>query len=595
MTRTHTWVDAHAATSRLPAGGLALLETLARLHLATPHVLGRLVHRRVDEAARQLQHHGLVAVVHATGRAGRGTALLHLTDLGLATLAAATGEHPRELTRRHGLDAEALARALIGLGPLRASHTLLAGISAAWPSAGKLMAWEQPWRRTFRRPFARSAVTARMPALAVWETADGWPACLLLPDRAAEPVHAWSRRLVLLVQLRAVRPEQVPPLVVATTDDRRRAAWHALFEEAAARQRDALPVAYVATWDEVHAGLSLPSNWRGMVAVRPPLARPVAAAGRPPTRSMRRIPEILGAFMEGSSSAPPADPIGQLAALGLALSPTDRDVLACLARHPFLPLAALAEVTGWSTKWARVRRDRLLALGLLRLLTVGEAGTHAPEELAECTRAGLHLVAAELGLTLDDAVRHHGLAGGGPKDPVGARTRLSSALEHTLGADRVFVCVERTARALRACGRDDALLEWRNAAASARRAMRPDGYGVYRAARCEYGFFLEFDRATEKGRDYRQKLGAYLDLLESGAYRRDYEGFPTILFVTTEPGAKQRIARAVLEAEVGRTARLPLLITTLGSLEGAPEGLTARIWRSARSETCRRWPDGASQ
>jgi hypothetical protein len=58
-------------------------------------------------------------------------------------------------------------------------------------------------------------------------------------------------------------------------------------------------------------------------------------------------------------------------------------------------------------------------------------------------------------------------------------------------------------------GLDDALEEWRSAAACARGRFRPDGYGCYRRGGSRFGFFLEYDRGTERPGDYAAKLAAY--------------------------------------------------------------------------------------
>src|SRR5207248_1628843 len=97
-------------------------------------------------------------------------------------------------------------------------------------------------------------------------------------------------------------------------------------------------------------------------------------------------------------------------------------------------------------------------------------------ELLEATVRGLTILAGSMGLSLRMAVRHHGLAGGGPVTPIGTRRALHATLAHTVGADGVFVTIARGARAQR----HGALLEWRNAAACARGRMRPDGYGLLR-------------------------------------------------------------------------------------------------------------------
>ena len=72
-----------------------------------------------------------------------------------------------------------------------------------------------------------------------------------------------------------------------------------------------------------------------------------------------------------------------------------------------------------------------------------------------------------------------------------------------------------------------------------------------------YGFFLEYDRGTMSARDYAEKWAVYYDYRDSRAYELDYDGFPTILVVTTDNTAEERIARSARAASVGRPASLP--------------------------------------
>ena len=89
----------------------------------------------------------------------------------------------------------------------------------------------------------------------------------------------------------------------------------------------------------------------------------------------------------------------------------------------------------------------------------------------------------------------------------GQRRRLLRHLVHTLGCNEVFVAFATVARAVRARGGDDALEEWRSAAACERLGCHPDG--CYRRGASAYGFFLDYDRGTERGREYTRKLDGY--------------------------------------------------------------------------------------
>jgi len=102
--------------------------------------------------------------------------------------------------------------------------------------------------------------------------------------------------------------------------------------------------------------------------------------------------------------------------------------------------------------------------------------------------------------------------------PVGPRRALLANLAHTLGADVVFAAIARAARTQR----EKALVEWRNAAACAHGHVRPDGYGLLRLVRREYGFFLEFDRGTVRPAPLRARFAAYHRYLASARAARDY-------------------------------------------------------------------------
>lgn len=108
-----------------------------------------------------------------------------------------------------------------------------------------------------------------------------------------------------------------------------------------------------------------------------------------------------------------------------------------------------------------------------------EIAEQADQGLVELTVRGMRLLAAQQGLSLARAIACHGLTGGGPEEPIGARQALLGNLAHTLGTDGLFVDLYRVARLRRAGGADDTVLEWQNGTACSRRHLRPDGYGRY--------------------------------------------------------------------------------------------------------------------
>ena len=84
-------------------------------------------------------------------------------------------------------------------------------------------------------------------------------------------------------------------------------------------------------------------------------------------------------------------------------------------------------------------------------------------------------------------------------------------------------------------------------------------------------------------RDYAEKWAVYYDYRDSRAFEMDYDGFPTILVVTTNSTAEERIARSACAASVGRALALPLLLTCEWRIAriANSDGLFGPIWRSA--------------
>ncbi len=595
-TRRH-WRDAEAATTVLaerPADHRTLL-LLARLPLLSAAVLERLTGLRggasVYRGLRRLADHGLIAAIRPPLQPGHAPRLWYLTDLGLAAVALDQEVELESLARRNRLRGADLLALLPGLPQLQAGYELLAALAASRPGQPNLLAWERPWRRRYQRPTAKAPVAATLPAYAAlaWEGRAG--AYLLLPDRGTAPLRRYAPALDHLLVLRGLQAGELPTLVIATTDPGRATAWRALLEEVRRARSEAPLAACIATWDDLRQRPeTLADPATEPVWPVPALVQQVRLRPRRPRRSAGPLPRFVDAavFRPGHGSA--TDGPGLVV---LGLSPSELELLDLVGAHPFLPPDRLAVLLGWPPPTVQRRCRQLLARGLLRRLEPGEVKAEfAVAELLEATAAGLALVAARQGLSLAVAVRANGLAGGGPDQPIGSRQKLLKELAHTRGADDLFVSLCRTARARAAAGWDDALVEWQSAAACCRGPVRPDGYGIYRQKGERYGFFLEYDRGTMSARDYRAKFATYYAYWASGRFERDYDGFPTILVVTDVPGAEERLARAALEAAVGRGPALPLLLTCRWRIEhrNNPHGLLGPIWREPASTERRYWP-----
>jgi hypothetical protein len=194
--------------------------------------------------------------------------------------------------------------------------------------------------------------------------------------------------------------------------------------------------------------------------------------------------------------------------------------------------------------------------------------------LVELTPAGRREAARRLLLPSTVARRYHGLLGGSTD------RRYARHLAHTLGANALFVSLVVAARCMRELGFDDVLDEWRSAAACARGRFRPDGYGCYRRGGSRFGFFLEFDRATERPSEYAAKLDTYYRYRDTGAAWRDYTGFPVVLIVTTREVAEDRFAHQAYLAEQrhGGTP-LSVFLTTAGRIQRHRHGMLGTVWR----------------
>ncbi len=561
---------------------------LVRLPLLPAGVLGELLGTaRPSSASRRLGRLGARGLVRAvtvparSGQGGRPLALWQLTPTGWGVVA--PGHDAEPLGRRRPTnDLPRHWPRMVATYELLGA--LVTGARADWGRV-YLLAWEAPWRRYSLWP-GSGVHGLELPAAAILAASDGEGNCadsrsrlLLLPDLGWSPVAHHRRTVRHLVALRSAWDDVFPTLVVATTEaPGRAAAWREVIARVATQEGESPLAAQVVTW----------------VDVRERRLRLHSYGGSDLAPSADRVPAPTRRGQVALTRAISARPVPVRAAAGLTF---DRHaVLQLVGRHPFLPREHVAAVLGVRVRDARARLERLVAAGLVRW--VGAAADDEPlplglarEELAalelcELTRTGLRLLAALLGLPLARAERLQGLAGGGPERPTHTRRPLARALAHTLGADAVFVALHVASRG----GRGDGLVRWDNAAASARGRCRPDGYGVYRLGGRDVGFFLEYDRGTEKAAQYAGKWAAYYAYRDSGRAAQDYAAFPTILVVTA--GSEEPVLRSARAAAVGRAAALRILTTTTGWVAAHPQGMLGPIWRTPDSADRHFWVRG---
>jgi hypothetical protein len=474
---------------------------------------------------------------------GRPTDLLRITPAGRKLAAAPTSDERVQSRSNHRDTPHQLATLL-------ACYELLSELAEAVDSSARVVGWEQPWQRTYRPAPGRGEHHVRLPAAVTlaWSRPDEErrQSYLLLPDLGGIHLPAWRPRLRHLALLQYAYGERLPALAILTTTEARAHAWRQMLDETIATHSDWPLEGWTIRIARRSVGLAVlnPGNVR---------ARPRRARGL---------------------DAPLAGP--------------DLDVLDTVGRHPFLITAPLATLLGRQHDSLRRSVLRLLELDLLRIVPSAEL-CHDVEgnRPLELTSSGLTAVAAALGLPPATAARVHGLTGGGPVAAFGPREMLLAHAAHTLTADRVMVGLAATARADR---RGGCLIEWRNAAACAHGRLRPDGYGLLRLANHECGFFLELDRATMRTSELRVKFVAYHRFRASRRAAQLYTSFPTILVVTTGPGAEHRLATAVLAVDPSFGGPLPVLLTTTAWIDAHPRGMLGPIWRQPDARTRLYWP-----
>lgn len=585
------WSDAQRLAEWLayePDSRNALL-LLQRLPFLPAGFLERLVASRDDVSIQRsllkLRESGLIARVQAMLYSGSITDFYHLTDLGLGACAVMSGSDRARFARQHEAYASLLSRLLRNLPLLHACYEMLTHLVSV--ASCHIVSWEHPWRRRWYRPWSKSPVTVSVPAFVMLEPSATDGGNLLCPDLGQVPVRCHRPMLAALLAARSAIDGPIPRLLIAAPDERRAEAWQNLLEEVAIAAHEAPFAASIVLWHR------LAGDPRGPFSSGVKTAGDSDLTGRhcDPTRQMPPRPgsNAIRRCLPRSLSAANVD------ASLRSLDRADWSILHLLAHHPFLSWSQISAIRGWTLVSSERRLRNLIAKRLVQALgkESGRSPQGDPLRLPlEVTANGLELIARQYGVSLAQAVRLNGLAGGGPQRPVGDRQRLLHTLSHTLGANEVFVGIFRAARARALAGHDEFILDWRNAAACAHGGVWPDGYGLYRRERSLYGFFLEYDRGTENFRDYLRKFNAYYDYWLSGRYLRDYVTLPTILVVTTTAECEERIGNALRATSMGRPASLPALLTHEG-LSNDPrntEGLLGCIWREPTSSCAERRP-----
>jgi Replication-relaxation len=537
--------------TRVGPSGRAALELLACCPRMPTDVLGVLLgHRQPVTTAQllaRLRGAGLARyeeVILGPRLGSRPVRLWSLSAAGRSFVATRRPATPDETARQLWYDEPERWRDPArqrGIPLLVACYRLLAGVASGLEPPVRVCTWEHPWIRTVAPTDAGRRRRVRLPAAAVLQSrrteAGQAQRLLLLPDVGTAPLASYRPALRALIDMRRTvltNEEDEPVLIVGVATSRhssgaRIQAWRSLLQELARR------------------------------ADEPPLRARVLA---------------LQTGLAGSRNGYDRQSTGQV-----------DEVFALVARHPLMTRQQLASLLRTSTERIARLEAELMERGWLRPVTGNDLPlrVHVPIRdlvprlgLVELTTAGRQETARRLLVPAGLARRRHGVMSSDA-----SRRRFLRHLHHTLGANAFFVDLAVAATRVRSRGGDEALLEWHSAAACAYGRFRPDGYGCYRRDGSLFGFFLEYDRGTERSMQYAAKLATYYRFRASGAYKRDYQSFPSLLVVTTSERAEARLARqAYLAHQRFGGTPLGIFVTTTSRIEACPEASLGRIWRS---------------
>ena len=552
----------------------------------------------IDRRLRFLLESDLVATVSLATSDGRPARLFHLTDLGLATLAYGRHRDVSQLARRYGIDRAGLHALIPRLPIVEATYDLIGALTFALGTDGTRARLERPWRRRFGTLTSKAPVAVELPVRVAFPSTGGTLDCLLLPDLGTFVPHHHRHMLRKLMWFRRLSGS-LPLLVISTGDECTGASWLRVMDDLAHEQGD-LPL----------SAIVLDPSDTGDIRQRAAAFVTREASPIPGRRwkAMRRIandeavPEVVGNPLLKETDSVRSD---------LTLTPEDRAVIDVIGRYPLLLQKDVCVLRECSREEAQRRCERLIRLEFVRKgppprdpKETGEEDKYqqaiqAPHVekayVLQLTKNGFKAGAGKSALPIE-VVRRKLHGADGTTQQKKREGRLFAQFDHTRGVVRFFTGLIEQAAFHRTLGEDDALLDWQSEAFCSRRGLWPDGYGVYKRHGHRFGFFLEYDRATERRDEYERKFTAYYEYRDSGAYQRDYNGFPTILMVTSATNAAERlIADAARSAGMGHPALLPLLLTTSWQLRNSrnPDGPLGKIWRTAASPERRYWQRGA--
>lgn len=213
---------------------------------------------------------------------------------------------------------------------------------------------------------------------------------------------------------------------------------------------------------------------------------------------------------------------------------TDRDRWLCemLFQHRVFTTSQICDLAFDNLTTTRHRLSRLHNLRLVGRFRPNRSVGSAP----------LHYVLDDMGANVVASTR------GVPLDQLGWRRDRSLAiatsqrLGHLVGLNGVFTSLVRAARHRP----DSMLLDWwseQRCAAEWGEVVRPDGFGRWAEGGIEVGFFVEFDRGTERLGRLAAKLAGYTELFSIAPGH-------VLLFVLPSPRREVEVRRVLRKARI---------------------------------------------
>jgi hypothetical protein len=574
----------------------------SRLYAAWRQIPAATIHRRLGRLAAA----GLLGRVSPTTANGRPAARWHLTDAGLAALAADLG-HPAGMVAAAGrAGGRHLARALRRPAATAARETIVLGLLARHGPGACPLDYQAP--ALVRPPAPAGGTPGRLALFArlrLRDAAGRERAFLLWRDRPLEPPARQWRRLRPLVQaLAAPRGDDgVAPigtgLLILVDRSRRRAAWQPLLD-AAPRAAGGRAVVRLTTADG--------RPWRADGTAAPTdVVSPRTSVGPVDPRpgpDLRALVAARCAAAEGPGgrAAPGIDAALRAARSrpGAACPPAALALLVAIARGPARPVADLPVVLGLAPATIRERLAPLLADGLARILAADELaglppagrGPLARRRLVAATGAGIAALAERAEATTARAVATCGYVGGdGPDDPGhGPYRALLRQAAHTVALHDL----ERETRLValawpRDPGTPAPRLRWALGHRLGHRSWRPDAGGIWSLHGRAFPFLVEYDAGTEGRRHHAAKLATYARFAaDPVAAARFPRGRPPVLVVARDEASRDRFLAGV-RAAPDAAAGWAWWFTTRAVLARTPGGLLGPAWIGEAGERHRRW------